>query len=382
MTDCAVPRQSLTSLEDCFRAVVGDLLATDPGNDYWERQQAMEALLAWEHPLAASTVGRWLDRAIETQTSDGWLCFGATSNLVYGSFRIMEAASMRNFVRTASCAAYYVAPLASLYERTGDESYRLAAHRQLEAVLSGPRTSEGFLLMNAAAPEVWVDEVYPVCGALARWGMIESRQAWVDEAYEQLRIAFDRLVDAESGLARHVWRERPNSFPESTFWARGNGWLACASAEVLAAAGTHPESTGLKGRLAELLCAMLRVQDRSGMVHDCLDDPSSPLETSGTLMFAHAAGLALRCGLEVDGLATAAVRAIRAVPYVTTSAGSIGQVSLPPGGPGIPLGSMALAQSFFLSAAYHLQTELGLVRPWEATPAPELAVAPGREQES
>lgn len=382
MTNCAVPVQSPTSLEACFEAVMGNLLATDPGHDYWERQQAMEALLAWEHPLADNTVRRWLDRAIQTQTSDGWLCFGATSNLVYGSFRIMEAASMRNFVRTASCAAYYVAPLASLYERTGDESYRVAAHRQLDAVLCGPRTSEGFLLMNAAGPEVWVDEVYPVCGALARWGMIESRQAWVDEAYAQLRIGFDRLVDAESGLARHVWRERPNSFPESTFWARGNGWLASASAEVLAAAGTHPEANSLKGRLAELLSAMLRLQDRSGMLHDCLDDPSSPLETSGTLMFAHAAGLAMRSGLEVDGLATAAVRAVRSVPHVTTSEGSIGQVSLPPGGPGVPFGSMALAQSFFLSAAYHLQAELGLARLWEVAPPRGLAVAPGGEQES
>ena len=48
-------------------------LGWDIEYDYWERQGAMTALLSWEHPEALSTVRRWLDRAVETQTSEGWL---------------------------------------------------------------------------------------------------------------------------------------------------------------------------------------------------------------------------------------------------------------------------------------------------------------------
>jgi transcriptional regulator GlxA family with amidase domain len=46
-------------------------------HDYWERQGAMTALLSWGHPQAEPTVRRWLDRAVETQTRAGWLCYGA-----------------------------------------------------------------------------------------------------------------------------------------------------------------------------------------------------------------------------------------------------------------------------------------------------------------
>ncbi|MGC9667612.1 glycoside hydrolase family 88 protein [Planosporangium sp. 12N6] len=68
---------------------------------------------------------------------------------------------------------------------------------------TGPRTSGGFLCMNAAASEVWIDEVYPVCGALAMWGRIVGRTDWVDEAYHQLLICGRRLIDPATGLARH-----------------------------------------------------------------------------------------------------------------------------------------------------------------------------------
>ncbi|WP_405151075.1 glycoside hydrolase family 88 protein [Sphaerisporangium sp. NBC_01403] len=343
--------------------VFGNALQLDMEHDYWERQGCMMALLLWDHPQGVPTVRRWLDRAIATQTSDGRLCYGGTTNLNFGAFRVMDVAIMRQFTATASVSAYFTYPLAMLHERTQDSGYLEAAERQMEAVLRGPRTSEGFLLMNGAAPEVWIDEVYPVCGALARLGRVLNRPELVDEAYHQILLAGRRLIDPADKLSRHVWRERPNSFTESTFWSRGNGWLICAAAEVLSEASDHSSAAATREILSTLLESMAALQDRSGFFHDFLDDPATALEASGTVMFSYAAALAIELGVVSDQLVEPAVRALDAVAGIVEPDGSIGRIVLPPGGPGVPLGKMALGQSFFLLSAYYLRHQLKLNGP-------------------
>jgi unsaturated rhamnogalacturonyl hydrolase len=352
-----VPRYLDATLVDRIAAVA---LGWRLEHDYWERQGAMTALLSWGHPDAPSIVGGWLDRAVETQTRAGWLCYGATTNLSFGAFRVMDTGIMRGFERSASCAAYFAAPLGLLHELTGEQRYLDAGVRQMQAVLAGPRTANGFLRMNAAAAEVWIDEVYPVCGALAKLGRITGRSDWVDEAYQHLLIAERRLVDPHTGLARHVWCERPDSFPESTFWSRGDGWLLLAAAEVLAEAPDHRHADRVRAMLARLLTAVSAVQDETGFLHDFLDDPLTPLESSGTLMFAAAAGMAAGLGVGDQSVSDAGLRALDAVAAIVAPDGSIDRVVLPPGGPGVPLSTMPLASSFFLLAAYHLREVAGL----------------------
>lgn len=340
--------------------VAAAALAWDLPDDYWERQGAMTALLGWDPPGARERIGGWLDRAVETQTSDGWLCFGATTNLSFGGFRVMDTAIMRTFERSASCAAYFAAPLGLLHELTGDRRYLDAAVRQMEAVFAGPRTADGFLRMNAAAAEVWIDEVYPVCGAAARLGRITGRDSWIDEAYAHVLIAGRRLIDPHTGLARHIWRERPDSFPESTFWSRGNGWLLLAAAEVLTEVPDHPDADAVRRLLGDLLVAVAGTQDATGLLHDFLDDPLTALESSGTLMFAAAAGLAAGLGVADEKVVDAGLRGLDAVAALVADDGSVPRVVLPPGGPGVPMSTMPLGASFFLLAAFHLRAAAGL----------------------
>jgi hypothetical protein len=173
---------------DLVDRVATAALGWELDHDYWERQGAMTALLSWGHPDALPVVSRWLDRAVETQTSEGWLCYGATTNLSFGTFRVMDAGIMRGF----------------------------------------------------------------------------------------------------------------------------------------------------------------------------LDNPLTPLESSGTLMFAAAAGLASGLGVVDDSVADAGLRALDAVAAAVGPDGSVDRVVLPPGGPGVPLSTMPLGTSFFLLAAYHLRARAGL----------------------
>jgi unsaturated rhamnogalacturonyl hydrolase len=350
--------------DEVLGRVFGNALNLDLESDYWERQGAMVALLQWEHPDGLTTVRRWLDRAVATQTTDGRLCYGGSTQLSWGAFRVMDVGIMRQFVSTPSVSAYFAHPLALLAERTGDQAYLDAAARQMAAVAAGPRTSEGFLRMNGAVPEVWIDEVYPICAAFARLGRTLDRPDWVDEAYRHVLIAGERLVDPRTGLARHIWSERPDSFPESTFWSRGNGWLIGAAAEVLTEAPDHPDAAQARELLDGMLRAISARQDRSGFLHDTLDDPQSPLEASGTVMFAYAAALAVAISAvdasAADGLVDSSSRALDAVAGIVEEDGSIGRIVLPPGGPGVPFGKLAIGQSFFLLAAFHLRKELGL----------------------
>ena len=340
--------------------VFTNVVQLDLESDYWERQGCMMALLLWDHPEGEATVRRWLGRAIETQTSDGRLCYGGTVNLSFGSFRVLDVPIMRRFTPNATVSAYFGYPLVMLYERTNDSRYLEAATRQIEAVRRVSRTSEGFFLMNEDAPEIWVDTVYPVCGLFARVGRVADRPELIDDAYRQLVVAGRRLLDPIEELSRHVWLEQPNSFTESTFWSRGNGWLTCAAVEVLQEAPDHQDAAAGRDLVSTLLQSMTRYQDRSGFFHDFLDDPRTALEASGTLMFAYAAAMAMTLDVVSDEYAEPAVRALDAVGGIVENDGSIGRIVLPPGGPGVPFGKMALGQGFFLLAAYYLRHELQL----------------------
>lgn len=338
--------------------VFRNAIALELETDYWLRTTCMTSLFLWEHPAAVATARKWLDRAVATQTSDGRLCYGGTINV--GVLDVADVPSMRNVTATPIVASYFAYPLAMLYERTGEERYLDAAVRQVDAVAASPRTSEGYFLTVYERPEIYVDMVHAVCGVFARLGRLLDRPELVDDAYRQILVAARRLVDPIEKLSRHVWLERPNTFPESSFWARGNGWLICACAELLEEAPEHSNADHVRELLATLLGSIVALQDRSGFLHDTLDDPHSDLEASATLMFAYAAGKAVGLGVVSDDYLEPAVRALDAVGGIVEPDGSIGRIIVPPGGPGCPFGKLAIGQGLFLLAAYHLRDALQL----------------------
>ena len=325
-------------------------LAHPDERDPWEKAPAMTGVLAWNDPESVKGVKRWIDRAVDTQGSDGYLCYSERIELPHGH--------VRTFTPTGTLSASIGAPMLELHERQKDPRYVEAARLQAEAILRAPRTRDGGISCRFESKELWIDFIYLMGPFLARYGRISGESKYLDEAFAQYEVHGRHLIDPFTGLTRHAWCETPNHFPQSTLWARGNGWLVCAAVELLDIAPDHPRAKYLADTCAAALEAMQSLQDRSGFLRHILDDPFSKFEASSTAMFAYAAAKAAERGL-VDGkIVESALKAWRAVAFSVQDDGAIPGVAVPPGGPGVPFGSTLFGQGFFLLATHALRKQL------------------------
>ena len=318
----------------------------------WQKAPAMLGVLAWDRPQSVAVVRRWIDRAVETQTSAGLLNYSDVEE--YG------AGHVATLTPTAGVPASLGTPLLEFYERTGEERYLEAAHRQWQALVDAPRTSEGGIWARMEGPELWIDWIYMTCPFMAKYGLVTGNSEPVDEAFRQFEVHVRHLVDPHTKLARHAWREVPDSYPQSTFWARGNGWLVVGAAMLGDLVPEHPRCAAALEVAREALVAMAERQDRSGYLRHILDDPDAKLESSSTLMFAYAAARMIEQGQLDAGYREAALRAVRVVAGEVDDDGAVQGVAVPPGGPGVPFGSTPFGQGFFLLAVHALRDQLGL----------------------
>lgn len=326
------------------RRVVQYTLNHPDERDCWMRAPAMTGILAWADEAELQSVDRWLQRAVDTQRTNG--------NLSYAdSVQGLSSGHIRSFTPLASLSAPLGYPLLRRYQRNGNPSWLDAARRQVEALRKAPRTAEGGIWARAEGPELWIDFTYLMCPFLALFGKITGDRDAIDEAYRQYAVHVDHLVDPKKNLARHAWCECPDHYPQSTFWSRGNGWLICASVDLLDIAPDHPGAAHVAETLKNTLQAMATYQESSGYFCHVLDNPASNLEASGTLMFAYAAARAAALGLASHDILQQARRALRVVAGSIDAFGKVPGVAVPPGGPGVPFDWAPFGQGFFLLAA-------------------------------
>lgn len=342
------------SLEKLVERVTEFTVTHPAERDCWQKAPALSGILAWDDPRYRAHAKRWIDRAVATQKSDG--------NLSYADFH-PSPGHAKTFTPLASETASLGVPVLDMYARTGEARYIDSARRQYEALLAAPRTESGAIWSRGEGPEVWIDFTYLMCPFMVRYGIAAEQPKAIDMAFEQLRAHVEPLVDAKKQLARHAWCEKPDHFPQSTFWARGNTWLLCACVELLALASEHPGASMVRETYANVIRSMASYQDASGYFMHILDDPLSNLEASSTLMFAYAAERGVQLGIDVPGmggeLRERAVKAFRVVAGSVEPSGLVPGVALVPGGPGVGFGWTLFGQGFFLLAAHALRDQLG-----------------------
>lgn len=314
--------------------------------DFWEKSVALSGILAWDDPEAVAEAEHWIARAVATQNSEG--------NLNYADVVEGVPGHISTFTPLASLTSSLAHPLLHYYQRTGNPAYLEAAELQMRALMNTPRTSNGGFWSRGEGPELWIDMVYLMTPFLVLYGQIKDEPGYIDEAVRQHRAAVERLVDPFTGLTRHAWCEVPNHYPQSTFWARGNGWLIAITVDLLEMMGPHPARDFIAETGLRAIRKMAEYQDRSGFFRHIIDKPGSKKEASATLIYAYAVAKAVRLGLLGEEWLESAWRAFDVVAGSVTPEGKVPGVAVPPGGPGVPFAWAPFGQGFFLLAAHEL----------------------------
>lgn len=200
-----------------------------------------------------------------------------------------------------------------LFERTGDERYRLAMDKLRLQLQWQPRTHTGGFWHKRKYPwQIWLDGLYMGQPFYAQYeNAFGSDPAVYDDIVSQFVVIEQRTRDAKTGLLYHAWDEsrlQPWADPETGrspgFWSRAMGWYAMA---IVDAIEFLPE--GHKGRellsaiLDRLVDALVPFQDETGLwwqVPDQGGREGNWLEASGSSMFVYAIAKGVRLGLLDD----------------------------------------------------------------------------------
>ncbi|WP_135305063.1 glycoside hydrolase family 88 protein [Haloarcula amylovorans] len=325
----------------------------------WITGVAINGLLAEGSEESIELARELVDRAVATQDDDGQLGYGPSYPIeVFSHGREYEASwelTVKKCMNANNTTAIGHGVL-DFYERTGDTQYLDAARNEYEWLMSVERTATGGIPHHdpevAGIKSLWIDSVYMMCPFFSRYAEAADERAAHDEAVEQYEVHAEHLRDPRTGLFRHIWVEEPDHYPQGTFWARGNGWAATAAVEILdRLPADHDQHDALVEQFRGHCESLLPLQDGSGFWHNLVDDPNTPLESSGTLMFAYAFNRGIELGLLDEAqYGQAAADALDAVTRVVDG-GAVGRVAGPPGGPEAPLTVTPYGQGWYLMAA-------------------------------
>lgn len=314
----------------------------------WEKGCAINGLLAVDQYLDES---RYLvDRSIETQTSEGQLSYGSLGSTPYG----WEADWAEDEYKSYADPVVPGHGVLEYYDRTNEEYLLEAARKQYEQLRSIETTRDGGIPISRGDKDLLLDSLYHICPFMARYGVLADDPEAIDEAVKQIEVHADHLYDPHTGLYRQGWTEGPkNSFQQDTFWSRGVGWLTTAIVDTYEYLPEgHAGRQSLEEMLQDVSETLLEYQDTSGFWHNTLDDFESPLETSGTLMFAYSFRRGHDLGiLDDEELEESARRAMDVCKGTVNEDGEIRRVAVVPGGPDAPLGVALHGQGWFLLAA-------------------------------
>jgi len=223
--------------------------------------------------------------------------------------------------------------LAHIYEFNNNEKYLEILTEWAEWVMNDmTRTEEGGLqhIVTGGTNEqqLWDDTLFMTVLFLAKFGSLTGQKQYIDESVRQFLLHIKYLHDKKTGLWFHGWTFIGRSNFAEALWARGNCWYTAGVVEYL---DMVPVGEGVKKVLLDTLEAQVRklteLQERDGMWHTLLDDPSSYVETSATAGFGFGILKAVRKGYLDKKYKKAGEKALEAVLDRIDENGTVQQVS-------------------------------------------------------
>ncbi len=319
------------------------LLERDMENEDWEKGTAVNGLLTLNEDKYVEEARRIVDRTVATQSDEGKFNYDDPKPWLLGEdpHRAQcEPATMGHGVL-------------EFYDRTGEDRYLDAARRQFTYLVDeAKRSQDGGISYTTGPVALWVDSIYMVCPFFSKYARITGDERGFEEAVNHIETHAKHLQDPHTGLFRHEWRESPNTYPESSLWARGNGWATAGMIDTLSCLPEdHPSRSTVEDILQDQAEALLERQGGSGLWYHILDYPDSPLETSASLQYTYCFLRGHEMGLLGETFRDAAYRALEVCLGTVNEKGAVRRVAVPPGGPDAPLGVTSYGQGWFLMAA-------------------------------
>lgn len=200
--------------------------------------------------------------------------------------------------------------LFELYDLTGKEKYRKAIDLIYSQIEQMPRTKEGnFWHKNIYPNQVWLDGLYMCQPFYMEYETRFNNKKNYDDILNQFSQVVKNMRDPKTGLYYHAydssremfWCDKVTGLSQN-FWLRALGWYSMALLDTL---DKMDESCTelyekLKDVFVELMDAMLKYQDESGMWYQVVNlggMEKNYLETSGSSIMAYALLKGVRHGL-------------------------------------------------------------------------------------
>ncbi|RPI00736.1 MAG: glycosyl hydrolase family 88 [Ignavibacteriae bacterium] len=131
---------------------------------------------------------------------------------------------------------------------------------------------------------IWADDLFMSVSFLARMGNLTGERKYYDDAIHQVKQYNKYLWDDEKKIFYHCYHTDSKQHG-AAFWARANGWMFMAEADLLS---VLPEDYPGRGDVLKIFVqqaeGLTRWQSENGLWHQLLDKNDSYLETSASAM--------------------------------------------------------------------------------------------------
>lgn len=231
--------------------------------------------------------------------------------------------------------------LFGLYRATGEDRYKLAAHRLRDQLRTQPRTRDGGFWHKLIYPhQMWLDGIYMAAPFYAEFAKTFDEPDAFDDVAHQITLIEQHTRDPETGLLYHCWDESksqrwadPETGRSPHFWGRAVGWYMMALPDALDhLPGAHPQRARINTIFQDTAAALARVQDpATGLWYQVLDQgdrEGNYLEASASCMITYAIAKAVRLGYLAPEFRQVAERAFEAITRHMVSVDDRGWVAL------------------------------------------------------